>query len=109
MLVGSQVKFVDTASSLDNQADRQGVFTVVANDTSGLKISPAMKSTALSGADASTLELHILPYKTPPINTGMTHAANNESILTDQFLSIDQKLYLRLRLILKKIPCCRIG
>lgn len=94
MLVGSQVKFVDTASSLDNQADKDGVFTVVANDTSGLKISPAMKSTALSGASASTLELHILPYKTPPINIGMIHAANNESVLTDQFLGITNALTL---------------
>lgn len=94
MLVGSQVKFVDTASSLDKQADKDGVFTIIANDTSGLKITPAMKSTNLSAVSVATLELHILPYKTPPINKAMTHAANSESVLTDQFLGITNALTL---------------
>ena len=88
MLVGSQLKFTDTNSQLNNSADTNGVFTIVSNDSTDLRITPAMKSSDLTGNDDSGLSIHILPYKTPPMDNGMTHAANNESVLTDQFLGI---------------------
>tara|TARA_R100000231_G_scaffold124756_2_gene95085 strand:+ start:98 stop:1978 length:1881 start_codon:yes stop_codon:yes gene_type:complete len=94
MLVGSQVKFTDSASQLSNSADTAGVFTIVSNDDTDLRITPAMKSSNLSGNNNAGLDLHILPYKTPPIDVGMSHTANNESVLTDQFLGLTSALTL---------------
>lgn len=88
MLVGSQVKFTDSASQLSNSADTAGVFTIISNDNTDVRITPAMKSSNLSGNNNAGLDLHILPYKTPPIDVGMSHASNSESVLTDQFLGI---------------------
>ena len=88
LLVGSQVKFTDSASQLDKSADTDGVFTIVSNDNTDIRITPAMKSSNLTGNSNAGLELHILPYKTPPIDVGMSLAANSESVLTDQFLGI---------------------
>ena len=88
MLVGSQIKFTDSGGQLSKSADTAGVFTIVSNDNTDIRITPAMKSSNLSGNSNAGLTLHILPYKTPPIDVSMTHADNSESVLTDQFLGI---------------------
>jgi hypothetical protein len=94
MLVGSQVKWTDTGSTIDAN-DTAGVFTIVENDGRTLKISPAMK-TGGATLSAAAIDLHILPYKTPPFDTTMneskTGGVAEESVLTDQFLGIANAL-----------------
>jgi len=70
MLVGSQVKWTDTASTVDAN-DTAGVFTIVENDGRTLKISPAMKTATATVLSAAAIDLHILPYKTPAFDTSM--------------------------------------
>ncbi len=95
MLVGSQVKWTDTASTVDAN-DTAGVFTIVENDGRTLKISPAMKTATATVLSAAAIDLHILPYKTPPFDTSMNEAKTGgiaeESVLTDQFLGITNAL-----------------
>ena len=90
MLVGSQIKFTDSASTLES-ADTDGVFTIVFHEGDTIKFSPKM----LTGAgtiNVTNVSLHILPYKTPPMDVSMTQGANTESVLTDQFLGITNAL-----------------
>ena len=90
MLVGSQLKFTETASSSNmDSKDLDRVFTIVSNDGTVLKISP---QTFTAVAINSNTDIHILPYKTPPLNTDMTFAGSSESVLTDQFLGIANAL-----------------
>ena len=95
MLVGSQVKWSDTASTVDAN-DTAGVFTIVENDGRTLKISPAMKTATATVLSAAAIDLHILPYKTPAFDTSMNEAKTGgiaeESVLTDQFLGITNAL-----------------
>ena len=79
MLVGSQVKWTDTSGTLtvDKKDDTIGVFTIVENDGRTLKITPAMKTDNAALSD-SEIDLHILPYKTPPMDVGMTHTTAGE-------------------------------
>jgi len=93
MLVGSQ--FVLTGqtpvSSGDNAADGR-VFTITGNDGNTLNFSPAL----LAGTGTSH-SLHVLPYKTPPVdalNNAYASSGPNESVLTDQFLGIATALTL---------------
>lgn len=91
MLVGSQLKFTDSGSDLDSE-DTSGVFTITSTDSSNqhVFITPPMK-TGSSGVQktlANTVDIHILPYKTPPMDIDMTFAGSSESVLTDQFLGI---------------------
>ena len=95
MLVGSQVKWTDTGSTIDAN-DTAGVFTIVENDGRTLKISPAMKTATATVLSAAAIDLHILPYKTPAFDTSMnepkTGGIAEESVLTDQFLGITSAL-----------------
>jgi len=91
MLVGSQLKFTDSGSDLDAE-DTSGVFTITSTDSSNqhVFITPPMK-TGSSGVQktlANTVDIHILPYKTPPMDIDMSFAGSSESVLTDQFLGI---------------------
>jgi len=90
MLVGSQLKFTETASSSNmDSKDLDRVFTIVDNNGTSLKISP---QTFTAVAINSNTDIHILPYKTPPLNTDMTFLGSSESVLTDQFLGIANAL-----------------
>jgi len=93
VLVGSQ--FVLTgATAGDNAADGR-VFTVTGNDAETLTFTPAPLSSTASGHS-----LHMLPYKTPPVDSANhTDRAGNtdaptESVLTDQFLGVTTALTL---------------
>tara|TARA_R100001440_G_scaffold15579_1_gene26447 strand:+ start:15095 stop:17011 length:1917 start_codon:yes stop_codon:yes gene_type:complete len=86
-LVGSQVTFSGLGSDTDGK-----IFTIIENDATTIKLSPAMASTTFSSGDT----LFILPYKTPPMDT-VNHTYNgaasntadpSESLLIDQFLGI---------------------
>jgi len=97
MLVGSQLKFTDSGSDLDSE-DTSGVFTITSTDSSNqhIFITPPMK-TGSSGVQktlASTVDIHILPYKTPPMDIDMSFAGSSESVLTDQFLGITSAITL---------------
>ena len=89
MLVGSQLKFTETSSSNMDSKDLDRVFTIVSNEGAVLKISP---QTFTAVAINSNTDMHILPYKTPPLDTDMTFAGSSESVLTDQFLGIANAL-----------------
>jgi len=95
MLVGSQVVF-ETAGSLDNgDAANQGnggkTFTITANNDNDITVTPVMVTTTTT-VFASGDVMHILPYKTPPIDrdSEKTSAATDalESCKIDQFLGI---------------------
>jgi hypothetical protein len=93
ILVGSQ--FVLTgAGSGDNAADGR-VFTITGNDGATLTFSPALLT-----ATGTSHSLHVLPYKTPPVDAanntyaGASPTAPTESVLTDQFLGIATALTL---------------
>jgi len=93
MLVGSQAKFTRSSGSAIADGDLDRVFTIVGNDGPNLYLSPKM----LTGAgtiDDANVSLHILPYKTPPLDSTMSQGANSESVLTDQFLGIANALTL---------------
>jgi len=98
MLVGSQVIWekgttgtVVADADLPNSGTGGKTFTIVENKGVELKITPAMIS---SGALHSSNALHILPYKTPPIDylseQSSTGAGNGgkERCVIDQFLGI---------------------
>jgi hypothetical protein len=90
MLVGSQLKFTQNSASTNmDSKDLDRVFTIVSNDGAVLKISP---QTFTAVAINSNTDIHILPYKTPPLDTSMTFAGSSESVLTDQFLGIANAL-----------------
>jgi len=93
ILVGSQ--FVLTGQtpvgSGDNAADGR-VFTITGNDGNTLNFSPAL----LAGTGTSH-SLHVLPYKTPPVdalNNAYASSGPTENVLTDQFLGIATALTL---------------
>lgn len=98
-LVGSQVTFNGLGSDTDGK-----IFTIIENDATTIKLSPAMASTTFSSGDT----LFILPYKTPPMDTAnhtYNGAASNtadpsESLLIDQFWELQMQLhYLKQKLI----------
>tara|TARA_R100000951_G_scaffold28738_2_gene24677 strand:+ start:322 stop:2190 length:1869 start_codon:yes stop_codon:yes gene_type:complete len=94
MLVGSQLKFTQNAASTNlDSKDMDRVFTIVSNDGAVLKISP-QTFTADATAINNKTDMHILSYKTPPLDTSMTFAGSSESVLTDQFLGITSALTL---------------
>lgn len=92
MLVGSQLKFTQNSASTNlDSKDMDRVFTIVSNEGAVLKISP-QTFTANATAINNKTDMHILPYKTPPLNTDMTFLGSSESVLTDQFLGITNAL-----------------
>jgi hypothetical protein len=93
MLVGSQAKFTRSSGSAIADGDLDRVFTIVGNDGPNLYLSPKMLTGTGTINDAN-VSLHILPYKTPPLDSAMTQGANSESVLTDQFLGIANALTL---------------
>ncbi len=98
MLVGSQLIFEAASSGssinvgdLPDTGNGGRVFTIVENDGATIKITPAMIT---SGAFNNNDTIHILPYKTPPMEVAMTHATAGERVKTDQFLGIATALTL---------------
>ena len=96
MLVGSQLIFEAASSGssinvgdLPDTANGGRVFTIVENDGTTIKITPVMIT---SGAFGNNDAIHILPYKTPPMDVLMTHATASERVKTDQFLGIASAL-----------------
>ena len=101
MLVGSQLIFEAAGSSAINVGDLPDtgnggrVFTIVENDGVTMKITPAMITSIGGSVNFSNNDtIHILPYKTPPMNVDMTHTTAGESVKTDQFLGIATALTL---------------
>jgi hypothetical protein len=97
MLVGSQVVWEKTTSAiadgdLPDTANGGRVFTIVENSGATMKITPGMVSS--DGALGTGDTLHILPYKTPPMDVAMTQGTATESVKTDQFLGIATALTL---------------
>ena len=101
MLVGSQVIWEKGSSTavadadLPNSGTGGKTFTIVENSGATIKITPAMTTSALGTVNlAAGNNLHILPYKTPPIDVSATEAATGagnggtESCKIDQFLGI---------------------
>lgn len=91
MLVGSQLRVIGAGNfTLDDNATKGHVYTIVANKGTTLTVSPAMKE--VSTTSASGDELRIDTVGTPTIDTGMTYHANpvssDESVLTDQFIGL---------------------
>ena len=97
MLVGSQVTWekgntgnVVADADLPNSGSGGKIFTIVENSGIELKITPAMTTSAF--ALHSSNSLHILPYKTPPIDVASSEASGGtpatESCKIDQFLGI---------------------
>jgi len=102
MLVGSQVVWAKEGSTaalnvgdLPDTGNGGRIFTIVENDGTTMKISPVMLT---SGALGVGDVLHILPYKTPPMDVGMKQSTfalqGTESVKTDQFLGIATALTL---------------
>ena len=92
MLVGSQLKFTQNAASTNlDSKDMDRVFTIVSNDGDVLKISPQTFTADATEINNKT-DMHILSYKTPPLNTSMTFAGSSEAVLTDQFIGITNAL-----------------
>jgi len=97
MLVGSQVVWEKATSAIaDGDLPDTGnggrVFTIVENDGTTIKIAPGMVSG--DGNLGNNDTLHILPYKTPPMDVAMTHTTAGERVKTDQFLGIATALTL---------------
>jgi len=97
MLVGSQVVWEKATSAiadgdLPDTANGGRVFTIVENSGATMKITPGMVSN--DGALGTGDTLHILPYKTPPMDVAMTQGTATESVKTDQFLGIATALTL---------------
>ena len=97
MLVGSQVVWEKATSAIDDgdlpdTGNGGRVFTIVENSGATIKIAPGMISS--DGALGTNDTLHILPYKTPPMDVAMTQGTATESVKTDQFLGIATALTL---------------
>tara|TARA_R100001510_G_scaffold57768_1_gene67609 strand:- start:2457 stop:4379 length:1923 start_codon:yes stop_codon:yes gene_type:complete len=102
MLVGSQLVFtasgganaddIDTVDLADT-GNGGRVFTIVENSQTTMKISPPMLTPDIGTVGPGNV-LQILPYKTPPMDVGMTAGTATESVHTDQFLGIASALTL---------------
>ena len=102
MLVGSQLVFtasgganaddIDTVDLADT-GNGGRVFTIVENNGCSIKITPAMITPDIPLVGPGNV-LQILPYKTPPMDVGMTAGSASESVHTDQFLGITSALTL---------------
>tara|TARA_R100000908_G_scaffold65260_1_gene53459 strand:+ start:1062 stop:2975 length:1914 start_codon:yes stop_codon:yes gene_type:complete len=91
MLVGSQLRVIGGGNfTLDDNATKGHVYTIVANSGDTITVSPPMKE--VSTTSVSGDELLIDTVGTPTIDTGMTfHASassSDESVLTDQFIGL---------------------
>lgn len=102
MLVGSQLVFtasggasaddIDTVDLADT-GNGGRVFTIVENSETTMKISPPMLTPDIGTVGPGNV-LQILPYKTPPMDVGMSAGTATESVHTDQFLGITSALTL---------------
>lgn len=102
MLVGSQLVFtasgganaddIDTVDLADT-GNGGRVFTIVENNGCSIKITPAMITPDIPLVGPGNV-LQILPYKTPPMDVGMSAGTATESVHTDQFLGITSALTL---------------
>ena len=97
MLVGSQLVFSGLDGSPwdanDNYSESGRVYTIVAQSDIELTISPHLLTDhSDSDITSDSGALHILPFKTPSMDTSMAHAANAnaaaERVLTDQFVGL---------------------
>ena len=97
MLVGSQLVFSgldgDPWDANDNYSESGRVYTIVAQSDIELTISPHLLTDHSSGDITSDSgALHILPFKTPSMDTSMVHTDNAnaaaERVLTDQFVGL---------------------
>jgi|TARA_R100000482_G_C5130771_1_gene151736 hypothetical protein len=98
ILVGSQVIWEKGSSNavvdadLPNSGSGGKVFTIVENSGTTIKITPKMTTGAVTLGAGNNL--HILPYKTPPIDVASSEAATGagnggtESCKIDQFLGV---------------------
>jgi hypothetical protein len=91
MLVGSQLRVIGGGNfTLDDNATKGHVYTIVANSGDTITVSPPMKE--LSTTSASGDELLIDTMGTPTIDVGSTFnasaKASDESVLTDQFIGL---------------------
>ena len=97
ILVGSQLVWTDAHADQNADdvllADLGRIFTIVENDGITLKIAPEMFTPAITTMGDGNV-FQILPYKTPPMDVGMTHTTAGESVKTDQFLGIATALTL---------------
>ena len=95
MLVGSQVVFETGTGLLDADGANVGnggkTFTIIANDGADITITPVMATTASTTFQSGDV-MHILPYKTPPIDKDSDKTVANtaalESCKIDQFLGV---------------------
>ena len=83
MLVGSRLVFSGITSDFlpaDNHSNGGPSYTIVKHVVVGgateLTISPALKTDHSSAVTSTNGTLHILPYKTPSMDTGMVYHAN---------------------------------
>ena len=97
MLVGSQLVFSGLDGSPwdanDNYSESGRVYTIVAQSDIELTISPHLLTNHSDGDITSDSgALHILPFKTPSMDTSMVHTDNAnaaaERVLTDQFVGL---------------------
>jgi|SaaInlStandDraft_1057018.scaffolds.fasta_scaffold36354_2 hypothetical protein len=102
MLVGSQLVFTASGGANADDIDTEDladtgnggrVFTIVENNGCSIKITPAMITPDIPVVGPDNV-LQILPYKTPPMDVGMSAGAATESVHTDQFLGITSALTL---------------
>ena len=106
MLVGSQLVWTTAGGTnaddivvgdLANTTDGGRIFTIVENNGCSIKITPAMRTDAITTVGPGNI-FEILPYKTPPMDVGMEQATvaapANEAVKTDQFLGIATALTL---------------
>ena len=73
ILVGSQFVLTDAGTG-DNAADGR-VFTITGNDGDTLNFSPALLSDT-----GTSHSLHVLPYKTPPVDAANNAYANLNNV-----------------------------
>jgi len=99
MLVGSRLVFSGITSNFDtadNHSNGGPSYTivkhVVVSGATELTISPALKTDHSNAVNSANGTLHILPFKTPSIDTSMVYAvganASGERVLTDQFVGL---------------------
>jgi hypothetical protein len=106
MLVGSQLVWTTAGGTgsddivvgdLPDTGNGGRMFTIVENNGCSIKITPAMTTPDITTVGPGNI-FEILPYKTPPMDIGMTQATvaapGTESVKTDQFLGIATALTL---------------
>jgi hypothetical protein len=91
ILVGCVLRFAESSTGnllSDNYATTRRAFYITANDTTAgtITIQPSMAST--NGNAATTGSFTIDSFQCPTVDTGMTDSANNQRVLSDQFVGL---------------------